>query len=80
MLPGVKLQLRVLFPTFRVLRTGTLVLSRALTSRPHTTVDKIIRVDHAGEYGANRIYAGQAAVLGKSEVGDLIQVCVCACV
>lgn len=26
--------------------------------------DRIIRVDHAGEYGANRIYAGQMAVLG----------------
>lgn len=27
--------------------------------------DRIIRVDHAGEFGANRIYAGQMAVLGK---------------
>lgn len=26
--------------------------------------DRIIRVDHAGEFGANRIYAGQMAVLG----------------
>jgi ubiquinone biosynthesis monooxygenase Coq7 len=29
-------------------------------------VDRILRVDHAGEYGARRIYAGQLAVLGKS--------------
>ncbi|XP_021502627.1 5-demethoxyubiquinone hydroxylase, mitochondrial [Meriones unguiculatus] len=36
-------------------------------------VDRIIRVDHAGEYGANRIYAGQMAVLGRSSVGPLIQ-------
>ena len=28
--------------------------------------NKIIRVNHAGEYGAGRIYAGQLAVLGKS--------------
>lgn len=28
-------------------------------------VEKIIRVDHAGEYGATRIYAGQLAVLGR---------------
>lgn len=28
-------------------------------------VDRIIRVDHAGEYGAMRIYAGQLAVLGR---------------
>jgi demethoxyubiquinone hydroxylase (CLK1/Coq7/Cat5 family) len=27
------------------------------------------RVDHAGEYGADRIYAGQLAVLGNTEVG-----------
>ena len=27
-------------------------------------VDRILRVDHAGEYGAKRIYEGQLAVLG----------------
>ncbi|XP_040297114.1 5-demethoxyubiquinone hydroxylase, mitochondrial [Bufo bufo] len=36
-------------------------------------LDRIIRVDHAGEYGANRIYAGQMAVLGRSSVGPIIQ-------
>ncbi|MEE6497487.1 hypothetical protein FKM82_002753 [Ascaphus truei] len=36
-------------------------------------LDRIIRVDHAGEYGANRIYAGQMAVLGRSTVGPIIQ-------
>ncbi|XP_067162197.1 5-demethoxyubiquinone hydroxylase, mitochondrial [Apteryx mantelli] len=36
-------------------------------------VDRIIRVDHAGEYGANRIYAGQMVVLGRSAVGPVIQ-------
>lgn len=36
-------------------------------------VDRIIRVDHAGEYGANRIYAGQMAVLGRTTVGTVIQ-------
>ncbi|XP_072454117.1 5-demethoxyubiquinone hydroxylase, mitochondrial [Notamacropus eugenii] len=36
-------------------------------------VDRIIRVDHAGEYGANRIYAGQMAVLGRTNVGPVIQ-------
>jgi ubiquinone biosynthesis monooxygenase Coq7 len=30
-------------------------------------VKKFIRVDHAGEYGAVRIYAGQLAVLGRGE-------------
>jgi ubiquinone biosynthesis monooxygenase Coq7 len=28
-------------------------------------VEKFIRVDHAGEYGAAQIYAGQLAVLGR---------------
>lgn len=37
------------------------------------TVHRILRVDHAGEYGANRIYAGQMAVLGRSSVGPVIQ-------
>ncbi len=29
-------------------------------------VERIVRVDHAGEYGAARIYAGQLAVLGRN--------------
>jgi len=33
-------------------------------SRSSREVDSIIRVDHAGELGADRIYAGQMAVLG----------------
>jgi ubiquinone biosynthesis monooxygenase Coq7 len=33
----------------------------------------MIRVDHAGEYGAVRIYEGQLAVLGKSEAGRIIR-------
>jgi ubiquinone biosynthesis monooxygenase Coq7 len=32
---------------------------------PRDLVERIIRVDHAGEYGARRIYDGQLAVLGK---------------
>ncbi len=28
-------------------------------------LERVVRVDHAGEYGAKRIYAGQLAVLGK---------------
>lgn len=36
-------------------------------------VDSMIRVDHAGEYGAVRIYEGQMAVLGRTAktAGDL---------
>lgn len=36
-------------------------------------VEQTIRVDHAGEYGAKRIYAGQLAILGKSEHGPIIE-------
>ncbi|NWX20487.1 COQ7 protein, partial [Aegotheles bennettii] len=45
----------------------------ALEDINRAVVDRILRVDHAGEYGANRIYAGQMAVLGRSSVGPVIQ-------
>ena len=32
---------------------------------PRQVVERVIRVDHAGEYGAVRIYQGQLAVLGR---------------
>ena len=32
----------------------------------YKTLQQIIRVDHAGEYGATRIYEGQIAVFGKN--------------
>lgn len=40
---------------------------------PEQQIDRIVRVDHAGEYGAARIYAGQLAVLGRGEKGDLLR-------
>lgn len=36
-------------------------------------MDKLLRVDHAGEYGAVRIYQGQMAVLGHSQVGKTLE-------
>jgi ubiquinone biosynthesis monooxygenase Coq7 len=35
-------------------------------------VERMIRVDHAGEYGALRIYDGQMAVLGAAAAGGAI--------
>ncbi|KAJ8984880.1 hypothetical protein NQ317_002720 [Molorchus minor] len=35
--------------------------------------DQIIRVDHAGELGADRIYAGQMAILGTTSKAPLIK-------
>ena len=36
-------------------------------------IARMIRVDHAGEYGAKRIYQGQLAVLGRGRQGDTIR-------
>ena len=37
-------------------------------------LEEIIRVDHAGEFGATRIYDGQIAVFGtKSKIGKTIK-------
>jgi len=36
-------------------------------------IEQMIRVDHAGEYGAVRIYAGQLAVLGRSDEAPAIR-------
>jgi len=33
----------------------------------------MVRVDHAGEYGAKRIYQGQIAVLGRGPKGDILR-------
>ena len=38
-----------------------------------TRLSRMIRVDHAGEYGAERIYAGQLAVLGRGEKAELLR-------
>ena len=35
-------------------------------------IDRIIRVDQAGEYGAVRIYEGQLSVLGKSATAPVV--------
>jgi len=36
-------------------------------------IERMIRVDHAGEFGARRIYEGQLAVLGNSAEGETIR-------
>ncbi len=40
---------------------------------PDAETARMIRVDHAGEFGATRIYAGQIAVLGRGDKGDLLR-------
>jgi len=40
---------------------------------PEEEIARMIRVDHAGEYGAVRIYEGQMAVLGRSGQKEILQ-------
>ncbi len=40
---------------------------------PGVSVERMIRVDHAGEYGAVRIYAGQLAVLRHSAKAEVVR-------
>jgi ubiquinone biosynthesis monooxygenase Coq7 len=40
---------------------------------PDEQVERMIRVDHAGEFGATRIYAGQLRVLGNTPSGQRIR-------
>lgn len=42
-------------------------------SRAGRELAAMIRVDHAGEYGAKRIYEGQIAVLGKGAKGEILR-------
>ena len=48
---------------------------RALPGEPAGAdlTKRVLRVDHAGEYGAKRIYDGQLAVLGGTEAGRVIE-------
>lgn len=47
--------------------------STKIPKRATPEIDEIIRINHAGELGADRIYAGQCAVLGKTRVGPTLQ-------
>lgn len=40
---------------------------------PREFLARTIRVDHAGEYGARRIYEGQLAVLGRTRHGPVLE-------
>lgn len=45
----------------------------AKTRKRKKMIDRMVRVDHAGEYGADRIYAGQLFVLGRTDIGPVIK-------
>ncbi|KAK2188904.1 hypothetical protein NP493_120g04044 [Ridgeia piscesae] len=46
--------------------------SIARKAQTRALIDRVLRVDHAGEIGAVRIYQGQLAVLGRTQVGPVI--------
>ena len=48
--------------------------SIARKAKTRALIDRVLRVDHAGEIGAVRIYQGQLAVLGRTQVGPVIDV------
>lgn len=52
---------------------GRLEYSTDARGKAEEALASIIRVDHAGEFGADRIYAGQMAVLGRTKVGPKIK-------
>lgn len=55
---------------FAVARRGT---RSASTAQRREMYERMIRVDHAGEFGADRIYAGQMAVLGNTDAGRVVR-------
>jgi len=40
---------------------------------PRLRLERALRVDHAGEFGAKRMYEGQLAVLGRSPIGATLR-------
>lgn len=60
-----------MFTTHKIAPKHLLHQIRTATSK--AKLDEIIRVDHAGELGADRIYAGQMAVLGTTSKAPIIK-------
>ena len=58
-------------------RIACFLSNSAKDARTKELLDKIIRIDHAGEFGAKRIYQGQIAVLKDTPEGPLIKVQYC---
>jgi ubiquinone biosynthesis monooxygenase Coq7 len=52
-------QIKLRLPNFKLLSKGVYIMPRPDFSDPDKQIHEIIRVNHAGEYGAKRIYQGQ---------------------
>lgn len=57
-------------------RFASTVTTSAKREATRKLIDKILRVDHAGEHGAVRIYEGQLCVLSKTKVAGELHVSV----
>ncbi|XP_058443682.1 5-demethoxyubiquinone hydroxylase, mitochondrial [Malaya genurostris] len=57
----------------RGIHTSSKLATTSETKRCPEMIDRFIRVDHAGELGANQIYKGQLAVLGHTKMGRTIE-------
>ena len=60
--------------TIILCRNASTTTRQATSQKSRALLSKILRVDHAGELGAVRIYEGQLAVLGRTKEGPLIKV------
>lgn len=58
---------------FKFTRTSIPALKGVRTKTDKAVLEEIIRVDHAGELGADRIYAGQMFILGSTSKAPLIR-------
>ena len=45
-----------------------------VTSERKAMLDRMIRVDHAGEYGADRIYAGQVSIRSSLKLRNILNI------
>ena len=73
--PSLKRDSKMAAPVSRICRRCICSQAKKThVTRPKPHIDRIVRVDHAGELGADRIYAGQMAILGRTSVGPTIQV------
>ena len=46
---------------------------RSNKAKTNVLIDRMIRVNQAGEYGAKRIYEGQLSILGDTTDGPVLQ-------
>jgi len=64
---------RTIAPAWRISVRGLAYEANQNKDESRLQYERMLRVDHAGEYGAVRIYQGQLAVLGKTSIGETLE-------